>query len=70
MQAFLMAPKERRDLILLQREPQTDDTISLKGDYGEFNNLMLKVKRARDLFLIIGPPGTGKTSFGLLNTVK
>lgn len=70
MQAFLMAPKERRDLILLQREPQTDETISLKGNYGEFNDLMLKVKRARDLFLIIGPPGTGKTSFGLLNTVK
>ena len=70
MQAFLMSPKERRDLILLQREPQTDKTISLKGSYGEFDDLMLKVKRARDLFLIIGPPGTGKTSFGLLNTVK
>lgn len=70
MQAFLMAPKERRDLILLQRTPQTDKSIELKGHYGEFNNLMLKVKRAQDLFLIIGPPGTGKTSFGLLNTVK
>ena len=70
MQAFLMAPKERRDLLLLQREPQTDNAISLKGTYGEFDNLMLKVKRARDMFLIIGPPGTGKTSFGLLNTVK
>ena len=70
MQAFLMAPKERRDLILLQREPRTDLTLSLKGSYGSFDDLMLKVKRARDLFLIIGPPGTGKTSFGLLNTVK
>ena len=70
MQAFLMAPKGRRDLILIQRDPQTDKTISLKGSYGEFDNLMLKVKRARDLYLIIGPPGTGKTSFGLLNTVK
>lgn len=70
MQAFLMAPKERRDLLLLQREPETDKTISLKGSYGEFDDLMLKVKRAKELFLIIGPPGTGKTSFGLLNTVK
>ena len=70
MQAFLMAPKGRRDLLLLQRGPETDKTISLKGSYGEFDDLMLKVKRAKELFLIIGPPGTGKTSFGLLNTVK
>lgn len=70
MQAFLMAPKDRRDLLLLQREPETDKSVALKGSYGQFDDLMLKVKRARDLFLIIGPPGTGKTSFGMLNTVK
>ncbi|MBR3093140.1 MAG: AAA family ATPase [Bacteroidaceae bacterium] len=70
MQSFLSAPKERRDLLLLQREPKTDKTVELKGDYKEFNELALRVKRAKDLFLIIGPPGTGKTSFGLLNTVK
>lgn len=70
MQAFLSAPKERRDLLLLQRAPQTDESLSLKGDYGSFNELSLRVKQARDLFLIIGPPGTGKTSYGLLNTVK
>lgn len=70
MHAFLSAPKERRDLLLFQKEPQTDENVTLKGDYGEFNELMLRVKRAKDIFLIIGPPGTGKTSFGLLNTVK
>ena len=70
MQAFLSAPKQRRDLLLLQRKPETDDTVDLKGDYGAFNDLALRVKRAKDLFLIIGPPGTGKTSYGLLNTVK
>jgi Superfamily I DNA and RNA helicases and helicase subunits len=70
MHAFLSAPKERRDLLLLQREPQTDASRMLKGDYGAFNELSLRVKRAKDLFLIIGPPGTGKTSYGLLNTVK
>lgn len=70
MQAFLSAPKDRRDLLLLQREPQIDNAITLKGDYGEFNDLMLRVKRAKDIYLIIGPPGTGKTSYGMLNTVK
>lgn len=70
MHAFLSAPQERRDLLLLQREPETDSARQLKGDYGAFNDLSLRVKRARDLFLIIGPPGTGKTSYGLLNTVR
>lgn len=70
MQSFLTAPKQRRDLLLLQREPEIDRTLELKGDYEGFNDLALHVKKAKDLFLIIGPPGTGKTSFGLLYTVK
>ena len=70
MQSFLSAPKQRRDLLLLQRKPEIDDTLELKGDYKEFNDLALHVKRAKDMFLIIGPPGTGKTSYGLLYTVK
>ncbi len=70
MHAFLSAPKERRDLILLQRKPEVDENIQLRGDYGRFNDLTLRTKRAKDLFLIIGPPGTGKTSYGLLNTLR
>ena len=68
--SFLSAPKTRKDLILLQRTPEVDSTKELNGNYGDFNDLMIRVKRAKDLFLIIGPPGTGKTSFGLLNTLK
>ena len=70
MHAFLSAPKRRRDLLLLQRAPETDETIDIAGDYGEFDDLSRRVKQARDLFLIIGPPGTGKTSYGLLNTLQ
>ena len=70
MHAFLSAPKSRRDLLLLQREPQIDRTRGLIADYGNFNELSLKAKQAKDLFLIIGPPGTGKTSYALLNTLE
>jgi DNA replication ATP-dependent helicase Dna2 len=72
--AFLSAPQSRRDLVLLQREPEWDPTRRLhsgaRADYGDFTDLALRVRQARDLFLIIGPPGTGKTSFGLLYTLK
>lgn len=70
MYAFLSAPQERKDLLLSQREPEIDETLSLNGEYGSFNELALRVKQAKDFFLIIGPPGTGKTSFGLVNTLK
>lgn len=69
MHAFLSAPQERRDLLLLQREPVVDSSLQLNGSYGEFNELALRVKQAQDFFLIIGPPGTGKTSFGLMTTL-
>ena len=67
---FLCAPQQRRSLLLSEREPVTDNSLSLRGDYGAFNNLVIRCNQARELFLIIGPPGTGKTSFGMLNLVK
>ena len=75
LQLFLSARKERKDLLLLQRQPAVDTTLQLKGDYAtetgnEFNELVLRVKQASDLFLIIGPPGTGKTSFGMVSVLK
>ncbi len=68
--AFLSAPQERRDLLMMQRAPRVDTSRTLRGDYGVFNELQLHVKQARDMFLIIGPPGTGKTSFGMYNTLQ
>lgn len=70
MHSFLSAPKDRRDLIMLQRAPRVDKSLTLRGDYGAFNDLSLRVRQARDMFLIIGPPGTGKTSYGLMNTLN
>ena len=67
---LLDAPKARRDWLLMQQKPSVDTSLSLKGSYGDFDELMLRVKQARDFFLIIGPPGTGKTSFGMLYTLQ
>lgn len=70
LHAFLSAPCERRDLVLLQRTPSIDEQRQLRLDHGAFNELALRVRQAEDLFLIIGPPGTGKTTFGLMTTLR
>ncbi len=70
MFSFLCADNSRRDLLIFKRQPNIDKTKKLKGDYNDFNTLALKIKQAQDFFLIIGPPGTGKTSFGLMTTLK
>ncbi len=68
--SFLSASKQRRDILMMQREPLVDTGRTINGDYGNFNELQQRVKQAQDLFIIIGPPGTGKTSFGMLHSLK
>lgn len=70
LHAFLSMPRERRDLVLLRRHPSVDVSRHLVGSYGEFDEVVLRAKRARELFLIIGPPGTGKTSYGLMSVLR
>lgn len=63
--AFLSAQADRKELLLGVRPPAQLEDVKLNGDYGHFNELILKEKQARDYFLLVGPPGTGKTSCAL-----
>lgn len=63
--AFLSAQADRKELLLGVRPPAQVENVKLNGDYGRFNELILKEKQAKDYFLLVGPPGTGKTSCAL-----
>ena len=63
---FICAPKEKRDLLLGQRAPQRDTSLSLTRHYDDvLDDIILRAKQAQDYFLLVGPPGTGKTSRAL-----
>lgn len=60
---FLRGPKDKRDVLLGQRAPRKDDSLSLSRSYDpRLDPILLKAKQSRDYFLLMGPPGTGKTS--------
>ncbi len=64
--AFASAAQNRRALLLGQREPQIDTSVQLSRSYHPaYDDVLLKAKQAQDYFLLIGPPGTGKTSLAL-----
>lgn len=63
---LVSAPKDRRDLLLGQRLPEYDRNITLTRNYHPaYDDILLKAKRAKDYFLLVGPPGTGKTSMAM-----
>lgn len=69
--AFLSATEARKALLLGQRPPICNaQPTALKGDYGRFDSLISKEKQAKDYFLLVGPPGTGKTSCALRYMVE
>ena len=68
--AFLNALQSRKDLLLGKRKPECNPYERLNGSYGRFDHLILKEKQAKDYFLLVGPPGTGKTSCALRYMVE
>jgi hypothetical protein len=72
LSSFLFAGQERRDLLLGNRLPEFDDSFDrdIRSAEDDFTRIALKAKAARDYFLLIGPPGTGKTSHALRKMVE
>jgi len=68
---FITSNEERRQLLLGQRTPRTDNSLTLSRSYHpDYDEIILKAKQAQDYFLLIGPPGTGKTSQALQFLVR
>lgn len=74
--SLLRATPQRLDLLLGRCAPRRDTTLTLSADYSDhgrnpqFNDLVLRSRQALDYFLLVGPPGTGKTSFGLMYMLR
>ena len=68
---FITSDMERRQLLLGQRAPRADKSLVLSRSYHpDYDEIILKAKQAQDYFLLIGPPGTGKTSQALQYLVR
>ncbi len=70
--AFLSATQRRRDLLLTLRSAETDFSYErqIAEATDDFSRVVLKAKAAKDYFLLVGPPGTGKTSRALKKMVE
>lgn len=70
--SFLTASQSRRDLLLCRRDAVVNTSVKLKGKYinSQIDDIVLRAKQAEDYFLLLGPPGTGKTSIALKSMVE
>ena len=68
---FISADQSVRDLLLGRRAPRKDESLQLSRSYDKLlDPIILKAKQAKDYFLLVGPPGTGKTSRALQFLVR
>ena len=69
LSAFMEADKDRRDLLLGRREPCFAEAKDLHS-IDDFDRVTQQAVAAQDYFLLVGPPGTGKTSGALNRMVR
>ena len=63
---FITSDNRKRALLLGGRMPEADTSLRLSRSYHpDYDDVLLRAKQSRDYFLLIGPPGTGKTSMAL-----
>ena len=63
---FITSDDRKRALLLGGRKPEADTSLRLSRSYHpDYDDVLLRAKQSRDYFLLIGPPGTGKTSMAL-----
>ena len=63
---FIAASDAKKSLLLGIRPPQADTSRSLSRSYHpHYDDIVLRARQSLDYFLLVGPPGTGKTSMAL-----
>lgn len=63
---FMMAKPERRRLLLGSTAPRYDTSRQLTRSYHpSYDDVLLQARQAQDYYLLVGPPGTGKTSMAM-----
>ena len=72
LSAFMNANQNRKDLLLGKRKPLFEEMEALKTAHfiDDFERVATKAMAAKDYFLLVGPPGTGKTSRALRRMVE
>ena len=72
LSAFMDANKARKNLLLGRREPKFAEELLTKNAHfiDDFERVATKAVSAKDYFLLVGPPGTGKTSRALRRMVE
>ena len=72
LSAFMNANQDRKDLLLGKRPPLFEEMDVLKTSHfiDDFERVATKAVAAKDYFLLVGPPGTGKTSRALRRMVE
>lgn len=70
LHSFITAPKHFRDLLLAQREPRSVSSDAIAVLPTPPDEITTRALSAQDYFLLVGPPGTGKTSKALRSLVE